>query len=276
MTTTGNGEGLTAGGAGQWHATAVIHPATRLDPTVVVGPYAVIEDGVEIGAHCVIGAHAIVRSGTILGARCQVDAHAVVGGLPQDLSFDPRRCSGVKIGDGVVLREGVTVNRATREGGFTELGDGCYLMAGAHVGHDCRVGDKVVLANNVLLAGHVCIGAHSFLGGAAAVHQYIRIGEQVMVGGLGAVSLDVAPYCMMAERNRLVGLNLVGLQRRGVERAVVRELKQLYHMVFGFEGRPRVLAAAALADGVAQSSMGRTFLEFIAAESKKGVMRPRL
>lgn len=259
----------------QQHPTAVIHEATRVAEDVVVGPYAVIEDGVELGSGTVIREHAVIRSGTILGKGCVVDAHAVIGGLPQDLSFDPKTPTGVRVGDHVTFREGVTVNRATVEGSFTEIGDHCFLMAESHVGHDCRVGNHVVLANAVLLAGKVTVGNHTFIGGSAAVHQFCRIGESAMVSGMSRVSQDAPPFCMVAERNELIGLNLVGLQRRGVPRETIRELKKLYQMVFGFAGRPRNLAEGALKDQLAGSAEGQRFLEFLATESKKGVMRPR-
>lgn len=257
------------------HATAVIHEATRLDEDVVVGAYAVIEDGVEIGSGTVIREHAIIRSGTILGKGCLVDAHVVIGGLPQDLSFNPKTPTGVRVGDGVTFREGVTINRATAEGSFTEIGNRCFLMANSHVGHDCTVGADTILANGVLLAGRVSVGEHVFLGGNAAVHQFVRVGKSAMIGGLGRVSQDMPPFCIMAERNDLIGLNLVGLQRRGVGRSTIKELKKLYHLVFGVAGRPKVLAEAALGDGLAQSDEAKHFLEFLAGESKKGVMRPR-
>ena len=134
------------------HPTAVIHQATRIAEDVIVGAYAVIEDGVEIGRGTLIREHAIIRSGTILGAGCVVDSHAVLGGLPQDLAFNPATPSGVRVGDRVTCREGVTINRATGEGCFTEIGDNAFLMANSHVGHDCKVASDVVLANNVMLA----------------------------------------------------------------------------------------------------------------------------
>lgn len=259
----------------QQHPTAVIHKATRIADDVTVGAYAVIEDGVEIGGGTVIREHAIIRSGTILGRNCHVDAHAVLGGLPQDLSFNPKTPSGVRAGDGVTFREGVTINRSTEAESFTEIGDHVFLMANSHAGHDCRIGDHVILANNVMLAGRVDVGKQTFIGGGTGVHQFCRIGESAMLGGLARVSQDVPPFCLTAERNALIGLNLVGLKRRGLERETIRELKKLYHMVFEFEGRPRVLASGALGDGMARSPEGRCFLEFLAAESKKGVMRPR-
>ena len=257
------------------HPTAVIHEATRIPDDVTIGAYAVIEDGVELGSGCIIREHAIIRSGTILGQGCVIDAHAVIGGLPQDLSFNPATPSGVRIGDNVTIREGVTVNRATFEGQFTEVGDNCMLMANSHLGHDCKVGRNVILANNVMLAGKVSVGDFTFIGGGTGIHQFCRIGESAMVGGLARVSQDVPPFCMMAERNDLVGLNLIGRKRRGFEREAIKELKKLYHLVFGVEGRPKVLAEGALKDGMATTGIGRQFLEFLAGESNKGVIRPR-
>lgn len=259
----------------QQHSTAVIHEATRIPPDVIIGAYSVIEDGVEIGPGTIIREHAVIRSGTVIGARCHIDSHAVLGGLPQDLSFNPKTPTGVRIGDGVTIREGVTVNRATEAGTFTEIGDSAMLMANSHVGHDCRVGAHVILANGVLIGGRVEIGEHAFLGGGAGVHQFCRIGRTSMISGLSRISQDIPPYCMMAERNEIIGLNLVGLRRRGLERETIREIKKLYQLVFAVEGRPAVFARGALADGTAKTPEGRDFLEFMAAESKKGVARPR-
>lgn len=257
------------------HPTAVIHEATRIPDTVTIGAYAVIEDGVAIGPGSVIREHAIIRAGSVLGKGCVIDAHAVIGGLPQDLGFNPSTPSGVRLGDHVVIREGVTINRATVEGTFTEVGNHALFMANSHAGHDCVVGAHVILANNVMLAGKVSVGDHTFIGGGTGIHQFCRIGESAMVGGLARVSQDVPSYTMTAERNDLIGLNLIGLKRRGLDRETIKEIKKLYQMVFAFEGRPRVLAQAALKDGMASSPEGLRFLEFIAGESRKGIITPR-
>lgn len=257
------------------HATAVIHQATRIADDVTVGAYSVVEDGVEIGSGTVIREHVVIRAGTVIGKGCVIDAGTVLGGLPQDLSFDPKTPSGVIIGEHVTFREAVTINRATGEGQFTRIGNNCYFMATSHVGHDCIVGDNVVVANSVLLAGKVTVGSHSFIGGSAAIHQFCRVGESAMIGGLARVAQDVPPYCMMAERNELVGLNLVGLRRRGLPRETIMELKKLYHIIYSVDGRPTVLARAAVNDNLAKTEEGLRFLEFMAADSRKQVMRPR-
>lgn len=257
------------------HPTALIHPATRLHETVRVGAYAVIEDGVQIGAGTLVREHAVIRSGTEIGEACLIDAHVVLGGFPQDIRFDPATPSGVRIGNGVVIREGVTINRAVEEGTFTQVGDNAFLMANSHVGHDSIVGNHAILANGVLLAGRVVVGAYAFIGGAAAVHQFCRVGESAMIGGLARVSEDLPPYCLMAERNALSGLNLVGLRRRGFSADEIRELKRLYRHVFSASGSPRAAAARAIEGGLAETERGMAFLGFMAAESHQGIMRPK-
>ena len=234
-------------------------------------PTAIIEEGAQLGAGCVVHPYAVIRRHSILGEGVVVHSFAVIGGEPQYLKFDPATVSHVRIGAGSVLREHVTVNRSIHAGQATVVGAACFLMAGAHVGHDCVVGDHVVLANNVMAAGHVAIGSHTFVGGGAGLHQYVRLGEGVMVGGVARLTRDVAPFLMVAERDEVPGFNLVGLKRRGFSREVIRELKACYARVFA-GGDPRVPAAALLAAGV-QSAEARRFLEFFAA-GKRGFVRP--
>ena len=255
------------------HPTAVIHAGACLHASVWVGPYAVIEDGVELGEHTVIGALAIVRRGTVIGRNCQIDSHAVVGGLPQDVHFDPRTPSGVRLGDRVVVREGVTIHRATREGACTEVGDGVFLMANCHIAHDCTVGEHAIIANNVMLAGFVTIGPHAFLGGGAALHQHIRIGESAMISGLSRISRDVPPFSMLAERDELIGLNLVGLKRRGFSRETIQAIKAAYRGVCGEPGNLRERAAAYRLRRSAVDEAEARFLEFFVG-GKRGFVQP--
>lgn len=232
---------------------------------------AIIEDGVQLGADCVVEAYAIIKRHSIIGNGVIVHPFAIVGGDPQFLKFDPATISGVKVGDRTVIREHSTINRSIHAGKHTVVGARCFLMANTHVGHDSVVGDDVVLGNNVLLAGHVTVDSHTFLGGAAGVHQFCRIGEGVIAGGMCTVTQDVAPFLMVAERNRVPGFNLVGLKRRGVSREAIKELKECYSRVFA-GGNPREHAAARLAAGVT-SPEARRFLEFFAG-GKRGFVRP--
>lgn len=240
-------------------------------PDSTLHPAAVVEPGARLGAGCVLHAHAIIRRHAVLGAGVCVHPFAVVGGDPQYLRFDPATESGVEVGAGTVVREHCTLNRSIHPGESTRVGARCYLMANAHVGHDCAVEDDVVLANNVMLAGHVRVGAGTFVGGGAGIHQFVRLGPGVMVAGLARVTQDVAPFLLVAERDAVPGLNLVGLRRRGLPRATLLELKSAYRAVFA--GRdPRPVAAALLAQGV-QSDEARAFLEFFAG-GKRGFARP--
>ena len=235
---------------------------------------AIVEDGAVLGAGCVIHAHALVTRHCVLGDAVVVHPSAVIGGDPQDLSFDSTLATGVRIGARTVLREHVTVNRATKPGAATTLGADCFLMAASHVGHDCEVGDRVIMANAVLLAGHVHVGERAFIGGGAAIHQFVRIGESAMLGGLARITRDVPPFTMAAERDELVGLNVVGLRRRGFKAPVVAELKEAFRTVCRPTGNPRELAAAALAGGAFASAEARRFLEFFAG-GRRGFLRTR-
>ena len=159
----------------------------------MIHPTAIVEPGAQLGPGCEIHPYAIIKSRAILGERVIVHPFAVVGGDSQDLKFDPATASGVRVGDGTCIREGVTINRSTGNGSFTVVGANCLLMACSHVAHDCVVGDHVVIANGALLAGHVHVGNHAILGGAALFHQFMRVGEGVMVGGGTQLTLDIPP-----------------------------------------------------------------------------------
>ena len=229
---------------------------------------AIIEEGAKLGAGCVIHAHAIIKRGTVLGDGVAVHPFAVIGGDPNFLKFDPATVSGVRVGAHSVIREHVTINRSIYPGKDTVVGARCYLMANAHVGHDCTVGDDVVLATNIMLGGHVDVGSFTFFGGGAGAHQFCRIGEGVMIAGLARITQDLAPFLLVAERNEVSGLNLVGLKRRGVCREAIAELKDCYTAVFA-GGDPRKRAAAR----TAQTAEARRFLEFFAG-GKRGFARP--
>jgi UDP-N-acetylglucosamine acyltransferase len=254
------------------HPSACVSADARVGAGVVIGASAIVDAGAEIGDGCVLHAHSIVRGGSVLAERVEVHPFCVVGGPPQMLRFDESLRSGVRVGARTILREGVTLNRSTRPDGWTVIGADCFLMANSHVAHDCALADRVVLANGALLAGHCEVGAGSFLGGGAAVHQFTRIGENVMVGGLARITKDLPHFLLVAERDEVSGLNVVGLRRRGCNRAVVVELKTLFRRVYGAPN-VRAEAAAALAEGAATTDEGRLFLAFFAA-GKRGVARP--
>jgi UDP-N-acetylglucosamine acyltransferase len=241
----------------------------------MIHPSATIEPGAQLGADCEVMAHAVVTCHAILGDRVVVHPGAVVGGDPQFLKFDRRVPSFARVGEGTVIRENATINRSIYEGQATVVGARCFFMAGSHAGHDCVLADDVVLANNVMLAGHVAVGSLTFVGGGAGVHQFVRIGESVMVGGLARITRDLAPFTIVAERDEVSGLNLVGLKRRGFSRETIRELKEAFRAVYLEPGDIRQLAAAALASGLGKSAEAVRFLEFFTG-GKRGFARAEL
>ena len=244
------------------HPTACVDPGAVLGEGCSLGPFAVVEMGAVLGPGCVLAAHAIVRGSARLGAKVKVDSFAVVGGDPQDLGFDPSMESLVEIGEGTVLREHVTVHRASTPGGSTRLGAGCLLMAGAHVAHDCQVGDRVILANGCMLGGHVEIGDQAFISGGVAVHQFCRIGAGSLTSGNAVLTEDLAPQLLAHGRNAVAGLNLVGLRRRGVPSEAIAELRRAYHVVFTPGASCATQAQTALATGTYASAEALGFLDF--------------
>jgi UDP-N-acetylglucosamine acyltransferase len=252
------------------HPTAIIASEAQLADDVVVGPYAVIETDVSIASGCRIASHAIVKRFSVLDKNVSVDSFAVIGGPPQDLSFSESTESRVHIGEGTVIREGVTIHRSTQQGGETRLGSECFLMANSHVAHDCELGDKVILANNAMLAGHVQVGDGSFLGGGCGIHQFVRIGRLVMVAGNASVTHDVPAYVMIAERSTVAGLNLVGLKRQ-LSGDAISDLRACYKSVYMKAGDPAKLAAQA----TGRTPEGAHFIQCFATGGKRRFSRSK-
>ena len=215
------------------HSTAVIHPSATIADDVVIGPYAVIGERAFIDSGTRIGPHAVIEDYTSIGRDCQIFAGAVVGGVPQDLKFQPGTESYCVVGDRNVIRECVTINRATAEGDVTRVGNDNLLMAYVHVAHDCHVGNHTVMANGVTLAGHVQVEDHAVIGGMTGLHQFIRVGKMAMVGAMSRLAQDVPPF-MLTEGNppKVYGLNVLGLRRNGVPADARVQLKRAYKLMY--------------------------------------------
>jgi UDP-N-acetylglucosamine acyltransferase len=225
------------------HPTAVVSPRAELARDVRVGPYAVVEEQVQVGEGCEIGAHAVVKRFTTLGARNRVYEHATLGGEPQDVKFKGER-SALLIGDDNLIREYVTVHRASGEGEATRVGSRNFLMVGVHVAHNCEVGDDNTLANGVALAGHVTVEDHVFFSSNVGAHQFVRFGRYAMVGGKSKIVQDVLPFFTTDGNPPAVrGLNTIGLRRGGFAPESRAALKRAYQVLF----RARLPLAQALA-----------------------------
>ena len=249
------------------HPTAIIHPKAKLDSTVSVGPYTVIDAGVVLGAHCVIGPHAHLTGRTTIGAHNTFHAGCVIGDAPQDLKYKDER-TGLRIGDHNVFREHVTVHRSSKPAEQTLVGSHNFLMVNCHVGHNARLGDHIIIANGALLAGHVSVADRVFISGNCLVHQFVRIGTLALMQGGAAISQDLPPYTVARGDNGLCGLNTVGLRRAGFTAGQRLELKRLYHALF--RARKNLRPAVAEAQKQDWGEHARALLEFIAA-SKRGV-----
>lgn len=215
------------------HPTACVEPGAELGEGVRIGAFALIGAEVELQDGVEVGPHATLVGRTRLGPECRVYPHACLGAAPQDREFDGE-LTRLEIGARTVLREHTTVNvGTTRGGGCTRLGDDNFLMNGAHVGHDCQIGDQTIVASFCGLGGHSRVEDHAVLGAYTGLHQHARVGESVMVAGGAKVSRDAPPYAMVAgDRARIVGLNSVGLRRRGFDAETRARIKHAFHLIF--------------------------------------------
>jgi UDP-N-acetylglucosamine acyltransferase len=221
----------------QIHPTAIVDPGARIAEGVFIGPYCIVGPNVDLSTGVRLIAHVVVDGHTSIGVDTVIYPFASIGLPPQHLRYhgEPSR---LIIGANTVIREHVTMHTGTAQGAMeTRVGDHCFLMVGSHVAHDCVIEDHVILTNGVALGGHVHIGEYAIVGGLCGVHQYVRIGKHAMVGGMTGVDSDIIPYgSVKGNRAKLVGLNIIGLKRRGFSRDDVRTLRAAYGLLFSQGG----------------------------------------
>lgn len=258
-----------------------------IDPTARVAKGARFADDVEIGPYCIVGpevelhagvrliAHVHVTGVTTIGEGTVVYPFASLGTPPQSVHYRGG-ATRLVIGARCELRESVTMNTGTEAGGgITRIGDRCSFMVGSHVGHDCEVGDDVTFANNAVLGGHVSVGNYAFLGGHVAIHQFVRIGEGVMMAGMSAARDDIIPFGFaLGQTGALVGLNIVGLRRRGASKDEMHRLRRAYRSLFFVDGRLAERVEAVEREFAGDPIVGK-IVAFIRAGGKRPLMRPR-
>lgn len=256
------------------HPSAIVESGARIGPGCVIGPFSLIGPEVTLGAEVTVKSHAVVTGWTEIGEGSTIFPFATVGEVPQDLKFRGERTRLV-VGKRVRIREAATLNTGTEGGGgVTRVGDDVLIMTGAHVGHDAQIGNRVILVNHVAIAGHVVIGDDVIVGGLSGVHQHVRIGQGAIIGALTMVTNDVIPYGLVqAPRGELDGLNLVGLKRRGVDRAEITAMRAAYQALAQDEGtffdRARKLAEES------DSPHVREMVDFIFAASDRSFLTPK-
>ena len=211
---------------------AYIHPGAKIATNVVVEPFTTIYNNVTIGSGTWIGSNVTIMEGARIGKNCRIFPGAVISAIPQDLKFEDED-SLVTIGDNVTIRECVTINRGTKAYGKTVIGKDCLIMATAHIAHDCIIGNNVIIVNGVTLGGHVEIGEFAIIGGLSGIHQFIHIGKHVMISGGSLVRKDVPPFVKAAkEPLSYIGINSIGLRRRGFTPAKINEIQNIYRILF--------------------------------------------
>ncbi len=199
---------------------------------VVIEPFVTIEKNVTIGSGTWIGSNVTIMEGATIGENCRIFPGAVISAIPQDLKFGGEK-SEVIIGNNTTIRECVTINRGTKETGKTKIGNDCLLMAYSHIAHDCYIGNNCIIVNGVALGGHITIGDWVIIGGLSAIHQFVHIGSHAMISGGALVRKDVPPFVKAArEPLSFVGINSIGLRRRGFKDEKIQEIQNIYRILF--------------------------------------------
>ncbi len=263
-------------GSANIHPNALVEDGATIGPNCEIGPFAHVGSDVTLGAGCILKSHAVVAGWTEIGAETTIYPFASVGHAPQDLKYAGERTK-LEIGTKNRIREGVTLNPGTAGGGgLTKVGDNNLLMVNAHIGHDSILGSNIVIANGVSLGGHVIVEDNVIMGGHSAIHQFCRIGTGSMLAGFAAVAEDVIPYGMVhGNRADLTGLNLVGLKRRGFEKADIHSLRGAFKDVFhGDKGTLQERLVIALND-YADSGLVAQLATFVQSDTSRGICTPK-
>jgi len=248
-----------------------VHPSAKIGINVTISPFVTIYEDVVIGDGTWIGPNVTIMDGARIGSNCRIFPGAVISAIPQDLKFEGEK-SIVEIGDNVTIREFVTINRGTVDKMKTAVGDNSLLMAYVHVAHDCIIGKNCILANAVNMAGHVDVADFAVIGGMSAVHQFVKIGQHAMISGGSLIRKDVPPF-VKAGREPLayVGVNSVGLRRRGFTNEQINQIQDVYRKLY-LSGMNNTQALAYIEKEMPVSPQRDEILMFINS-SKRGIMR---
>jgi UDP-N-acetylglucosamine acyltransferase len=250
---------------------AYIHPNAKIANNVVIEPFTSIDNNVEIGEGTWIGSNVTIMEGARIGKNCNVFPGSVIAAIPQDLKFKGEETTA-EIGNNTTIRECVTINRGTSDRLKTSIGDNCLIMAYSHIAHDCFIGNHCVFSNSSTLAGHITTGNHVILAGLVAVHQFCTIGDYSFVAGGSLVRKDVPPYVKAArEPLSYVGINSVGLRRRGFTSEKITEIQNIYRILYQKKYNNTQAAEIIEAEMVASPERDE-ILQFV-KNSKRGIMK---
>ncbi len=252
------------------HPTAIIGETAEIHPSTEIGPFVIIEDGTTIGKNNHIMAHAFIGSGTTIGDNNTIHMGAIVGHITQDKAFQGDK-SYLHVGNNNTIREYATIHRGSLAESITKIGDGCLIMGGCHIAHDCILGNEVIMANMCGIAGYVQVEDRAIISGGAMVHQFVRIGRLAIISGNSRISVDVPPFMIAAERNKVWGTNVVGLKRAQFSPEKIKEIRQLYKKVFrSTSTRSKIINDLKQEAYSAANSEIEEFIEFVES-SERGI-----
>jgi UDP-N-acetylglucosamine acyltransferase len=253
------------------HPTAIVHPGADIGKGAEIGPYCIVGEHVSIGARTMLQAHVVVNGWTEIGDDCTLYPFSTVGAASQDRKYSGERAL-TRVGSRTILREYVSIQRATGNGEITAVGDDCLLLAYVHIAHNCIVGDGVTMSNLAQLAGHVEIGDYVTIGGHTGIHQFTRVGRHAMVGGMSKLTKDVPPF-FLVEGNpcRPYGLNSVGLRRAAFSAEERNEIKRFYKTLY--DPKLNVSQAIDAMKAHAATGPGREIIAFLETRSERGVLK---
>ena len=244
-----------------------VSPKAKIGKNVKIGPFVTIADDVEIGDGTTIMSNAVILDGARIGKDCLICTGAVISNIPQDLKFKGEKTTAV-IGDRTTIREYVTVNRGTASKNTTIIGDDCLIMAYCHVAHDCKLGNHIITSNACQIAGEVVIDDYATIGGGSLIHQFSHIGTQVMMQGGSRVPKDIPPYAMVGrEPLRFIGINSVGLKRRGFTNEQIDAIQRTYRLIYQ-DGLNFTQAIELAEKEVPECVEKRTIIDFIKSSSR--------
>ena len=252
------------------HPTAIIYPGAKIEGDVEIGPYAVIGSDVVIKKGTKISSHVVIEGWTTIGENCRIYTGAVIGSPTQDLKNEGKR-SYVEVGEGNIIREYVTINRATSAEGVTRIGQKNFLMTDVHIAHDCILGDGIIMGNLATLAGHVVVEDKAIIEGLTGIHQFIRIGRHAFIGGYSKVVKDIPPYLKVAgQPTEVYGINTLGLERSGFSAESIKNIENVYRILF--RSRLNVTQALKRLEGQDLLPDVRHMVEFV-KNSTRGICR---
>jgi UDP-N-acetylglucosamine acyltransferase len=250
---------------------AIVSTKAIIGKNVTIEPFAIIKDDVTIGDNTIIHSHAIIYPDSKIGNDCQIFPGAIIGIVSQDLKYKGEKATTI-IGNNTIIREYVTVHKGTADRMTTKIGDNCLIMAYGHVAHDCLIGNNVILANSVGLSGHVTIEDYAIIEGFTGIQQFSVVGAHSFIAAFSIIRKNIPPFIRVArEPSQYIGVNTVGLTRRGFDKETIRQIEDIYRLIF-VRGLNTTNAFEAIEKEIPNNEITKQIVSFI-KNSKDGIVK---